>query len=114
MAVEKLVRVSCDRCSKMIDESELSSSEGGADSAPLIFAEFAGLDDELPSRISFEDLCSRCKKRCIDLVRNLAMISSKTSEKDGKEETPTEEEEVEFSPAPSPPSRRSGSRARPS
>lgn len=79
MAVENITRKTCDRCSRVIEESPGREDGDKNKTGPAVYAEFSGLKDA-PSKIQFDDLCDKCEARCINLAQQLAKQSSPADE----------------------------------
>ena len=63
MAVKTLVRTTCDRCEKLIEEVPNASTGETRTGKPLVYVEARDIDP-----IRFDDLCARCLPRTVSLL----------------------------------------------
>lgn len=101
MATVRLVRKCCDRCDRVITESEPEQvSDATGSQPPLLYAEAKGLGFDEP--VSLKDLCPKCDKRVRELFDLLRLKENK--DKKGKDEAAAEESTAsEENTAPSTP-----------
>lgn len=90
MAIEKLVRRTCDRCKKVIDES--APAPAGADSeksSPVFYLDIRGIqaDPAIAKKgetVSFEDLCAKCCERVLSLKSQITLEKADADDKPDK------------------------------
>ena len=91
MAIEKLIRRTCDRCKKVIGESESAPTEADAGDAPVkpnhvFYLDVRGIqtDPALAKKgevVSFEDLCSKCCERVLSLKGQITLEKADADDK---------------------------------
>lgn len=85
MAIQKVIRRTCDRCSKPIAEDQVvadaapngHSEKTAEEMTPALFIAGTLLDNEgcliEAKQLHFEDLCDKCEKRVLDIVNSLIL-----------------------------------------
>jgi len=81
MAVENLVRLSCDRCSCVMEEAANASPIEDKE-APVVFY-MEGEEVGLSASVTFYDLCTKCRDRVKNLCEQITL-----TQKDKAEEKP--------------------------
>ena len=83
MAVEKLTRTTCDRCTVIVEEipeDTLAATEAGP--GPLLYVEAKHFGRQ--DAIVFKDLCEKCMRRIVSLLDQVEL-----KKPDAEEETST-------------------------
>jgi hypothetical protein len=87
MAIEKLVRRTCDRCRKVIDESAPAPVGEAAEKAtPVFYLNVNGIqsDPSLAKKgesIVFDDLCTKCCERVLSLKSQITLEKADVDDK---------------------------------
>ena len=98
MAVEQLVRLTCDRCRTVMDEG-VSPSKFEEDEAPVIFY-MEGKEVGLDEAVSFHDVCEKCRERVRALIGQITLTKDDTPAPKGKKATAKKTETNGSDPAP--------------
>jgi len=86
MATEKLVRVTCDRCKRVVHEGDVQPTNIAGAVVPRRFMlDAKGLQ---MGEVVFDDLCAKCIKRVGDLIQMIAKLD-KSDENEASNEDDT-------------------------
>ena len=93
MAVEKLVRTTCDRCKNVIEELHNASAGDDRGGKPVLY-----LEHKSAPALKFEDLCQKCSERVENLIGQIKL--EKEEKKPAKKaKKPADKKEPPKSPA---------------